>query len=485
MFAVCAACNARCARCLDASYTICSACTNNYYLLNTICLPEAECGIGKYGNRGNNQCASCDAICYTCSVQSSNCTACYTGYFLFESQCTSACPSRYYGDALQKKCFACSARCTACQDATSMSCSQCASGFYLLGSVCYDACPQGYFSNVNLNTCDPCSTNCKTCSASAANCTSCKTNWFFYQNACYSPCPAGTYPAGSVCAACHANCKECTNSTQFNCTACHADKILANKSCLLCPDFRGMATAVSNPISCVEICGDGIRVTQTHQCDDGNLLNGDGCSAACSIEADWVCKYGDAYHSDICIQNVPLNYTLVYLSNGTNFYNEYAQETLRFKLEFTQNVTLRAGADQSQFFKILVEGTDTNVGSQALQRVTVDVEHQNILYVDIQFTTSLLNRKLLFTINDQQLTDLHQNFIQESLNEKPFFIERYYYYSPAQRQQYQNTETLAKVLNLAGILIAAPAILTGNYYYVMGLVDLLQFVECYQYLDLR
>lgn len=32
---------------------------------------------------------------------------------------------------------------------------------------------------------------------------------------------------------------------------------------------------------CREICGDGLRVTDTYECDDGNNLDGDGCNSSC------------------------------------------------------------------------------------------------------------------------------------------------------------------------------------------------------------
>jgi cysteine-rich repeat protein len=37
------------------------------------------------------------------------------------------------------------------------------------------------------------------------------------------------------------------------------------------------------------ICGDG-NVEGTEQCDDGNVLNGDGCSFSCQVEAGWNCE---------------------------------------------------------------------------------------------------------------------------------------------------------------------------------------------------
>jgi large repetitive protein len=44
--------------------------------------------------------------------------------------------------------------------------------------------------------------------------------------------------------------------------------------------------------TCLETCGDGILFSQKsgHQCDDGNIIDGDGCSSQCKIERGWVCN---------------------------------------------------------------------------------------------------------------------------------------------------------------------------------------------------
>ena len=40
---------------------------------------------------------------------------------------------------------------------------------------------------------------------------------------------------------------------------------------------------------CAETCGDGLDVAGTHVCDDGNPFSGDGCSEFCTPEAGYVC----------------------------------------------------------------------------------------------------------------------------------------------------------------------------------------------------
>lgn len=35
-------------------------------------------------------------------------------------------------------------------------------------------------------------------------------------------------------------------------------------------------------------------------CDDGNLINGDGCSDSCKIELGWKCSGGSTTTKDVC-----------------------------------------------------------------------------------------------------------------------------------------------------------------------------------------
>ena len=38
-----------------------------------------------------------------------------------------------------------------------------------------------------------------------------------------------------------------------------------------------------------------------NRCDDGNLINGDGCSNLCDIESGFICFGGSNHHKDICL----------------------------------------------------------------------------------------------------------------------------------------------------------------------------------------
>ena len=50
---------------------------------------------------------------------------------------------------------------------------------------------------------------------------------------------------------------------------------------------------------CVEICGDGLNFGLL-ECDDGNYVDGDGCSSECEIEIDWKCSGGSPTSADNC-----------------------------------------------------------------------------------------------------------------------------------------------------------------------------------------
>jgi cysteine-rich repeat protein len=54
---------------------------------------------------------------------------------------------------------------------------------------------------------------------------------------------------------------------------------------------------ISQDGSCFNKCGNGylydLGLHDSSECDDGNTINGDGCSSECMVEDNWVCKRGD------------------------------------------------------------------------------------------------------------------------------------------------------------------------------------------------
>ncbi len=42
-----------------------------------------------------------------------------------------------------------------------------------------------------------------------------------------------------------------------------------------------------------------------NECDDGNVMDGDGCSGNCAVEAGFICFDGNSTNPDTCIDVVP------------------------------------------------------------------------------------------------------------------------------------------------------------------------------------
>ena len=55
--------------------------------------------------------------------------------------------------------------------------------------------------------------------------------------------------------------------------------------------------------SCVDICGDGfiVKSVSNRYCDDGNIINGDGCSSSCLVEVNFSCSGGGPTTASDCM----------------------------------------------------------------------------------------------------------------------------------------------------------------------------------------
>ena len=242
-----------------------------------------------------------------------------------------------------------------CQEAT----------IYLLiaTSTCYDICPNGYYANDVGLTCEPCLYDCFQCT-NASVCSACDNSTDFrVMNTSTSRCLPlpGYYDDGLshiVALACNANCLTCTTSSTY-CLSCPPGKFLSGTTCVGCVDpncnncttssncwacvvpyspsayvcvlnctlVNGNCTSCSSTPTlactacatgfflnttdntCAVICGDGI-LASTELCDDGNKVDGDGCSSVCAIETAYFCTgaVGSRSNCSGCSPNC-LNFT--------------------------------------------------------------------------------------------------------------------------------------------------------------------------------
>jgi cysteine-rich repeat protein len=141
--------------------------------------------------------------------------------------------------------------CTLC-DATSY--------FQLSTGATQCSCLTGYYFNSPARNCVSCVTlspSCNSCSSSNI-CLSCSNGFSLLTGMCI--CPSCNYIdiATGTCLPCPATCPTCASLT--SCSSC----------------ISGYSLSAT---TCSEICGDGRLFIL--QCDDGNTVDGDGCSHNC------------------------------------------------------------------------------------------------------------------------------------------------------------------------------------------------------------
>lgn len=291
----------------------CSQCRGGSYYDDGECV---ECPIGTFGK--DDTCYDCPVGTYNDEDGQMNCKECPFGTFNDQPGAVSllqclTCPRGSFSSLG-------AANCTLCplgtfNDAEKQeSCQPCPVATFgdIFGAENISSClpcPKGTASSIEgVSTCEPCSlghvvdkegsTQCELCdSGSFANVTGLIT--------CHT-CAPGTfnsYPGQSICMRCFpgsfsklpgsTNCTECepgysSPGGDVSCSPC-AIGTYSNETgspCLFCPP--GETTETEGSQSCVPGCGNG-RLDPGEFCDDGNLIDGDGCSSTCTIEAGFIC----------------------------------------------------------------------------------------------------------------------------------------------------------------------------------------------------
>eukprot|EP00347_Sterkiella_histriomuscorum_P023935 403332874 len=232
-------------------------------------------------NTIDNQCTPCNWKCRYCFTDVNTCTACEKSKFLIGTPPTCNCAAGYLEQTSQ--CTACHSNCATCLDTTNSNCPVCSATAYLYaGKSCLSECPYGYLKDSIYHLC-----HFQTQKLIQP------INQLDYLN---KNCDDNQYATGAVCSSCHSTCYTCKGGSSTDCTSCDLGKYLYNSQCLTC-DATGMILGSSG--QCVEKCGDGKNFGLV-KCDDGNSIDGDGCSSTCEIEQDWICYGGTSSTADTC-----------------------------------------------------------------------------------------------------------------------------------------------------------------------------------------
>jgi len=312
-------CISPCKECLGRGSRSCLSCLSfNQVLYDYTCLNQ--CPLHYTPLSGVCYCTikltalACHESCEKCfNLASDGCVSCKEGRYLHGNQCLTQCPSGFYPDF--KECLPCSSSCVICNSGDN--CIACADYYYKSNNICksIDDCYDGTYGDRETSTCKECSEACIGCTGrnndQCSECNYIKGYRRDQSGACQVvSCTEGSYveidKESKVisCASCPNNCKSCDNSQ--SCIECKSNTIAKSTQngtiCETCSvgyySEKGKCKGIIQ-YNHVEICGDGLNLGQ-NECDDGNKVDGDGCSSDCRIEYGFECKsYPNS--PDICI----------------------------------------------------------------------------------------------------------------------------------------------------------------------------------------
>ena len=247
-----------------------------------ICYPSCPAGYGTV--TVSTYCVLCSVSCASCEGDGVSCLSCNTSNNRQLNNKTCSCFSGYF-DNSTSVCYLCHYSCLTCTSLAT-NCTSCPanSSRTITNNSC--PCDSGLYDPLtNSSTCLTCSYSCLTCISSNTNCTSCTLtlNRIFDSDNLKCPCKSGYRDDGVpnctfINLTCSIPCVTCS-ITASNCTSCNSTlkRKLVNNSCICDDGFRTV-----DAFTCSEICGDS-KIKGVEQCDDGNTLDGDGCSSSCQI----------------------------------------------------------------------------------------------------------------------------------------------------------------------------------------------------------
>lgn len=98
--------------------------------------------------------------------------------------------------------------------------------------------------------------------------------------------------------------EECGKGTNLGTYACDDGNTIDGDGCsatctVEAPDFQCFGGTFDRPDDCHEVCGDG-NDHHWFPCDDGNNVDDDGCSHDCFVEENYYCRYGMPGRADVC-----------------------------------------------------------------------------------------------------------------------------------------------------------------------------------------
>lgn len=263
----------------------------------------------------------CSSDCATCVDSNDKCLSCTDPLKVWKQyQCLPGCTTGY----IRIVDLCCSQYCTGCDQTEACS-----------------GCIPSYFLDT-LKRCLPCDASCQTCITSASNCVTCPPGKVFQTGKCQDTCNDKFYNDAGICKACHSSCLHCSGPADTQCIACDNLHFFWKNLCYSCrndqPNFD-QSRFEEKGGRCWEKCGISGKLSVIDipeglggykACDDGNLINGDGCSSSCTVEKNFNCIGGAENAKDTCYTLVKPVAEIIPIDNSSNFQISFSK-MLNFK----------------------------------------------------------------------------------------------------------------------------------------------------------
>ncbi|CAD8165030.1 unnamed protein product [Paramecium pentaurelia] len=448
----------QCLTCIDTNQTLINnkcVCTDGYFEINM-------------------QCQQCDIQCYTCSQQPDNCLSCNEQANRKQQKNKCVCSDGYFENE-NKECQPCNSN----EGKINKDCKykDCSDNIWTQGEDCDDG---------NNESRDGCS-NCKIdkdyscintllessfCFKCSDNCKECQMNKIQKQVVCIK-CNQGYFLQQNQCAQCAEKCLDCKSSAS-NCISCRY-QTKSNGTCQLCESTIGYYSDQINN-RCYSKCGDSFKTTE-EECDDGNLLSGDGCNQYCKKEKQFLCQDG------ICI--IPEYPIPVLLSYGdTTLYNNKR----KFKLEYNTLLNLTQDNIIEKQLKLYIK-KQMNINPIDIPYI---IERQysfnnqgNINFsvsVEILFNRSTTNEELLIKyLNVEQI--ISNKGYSQIQNEISALIPKFIYIDQTAVAQVEMATSSNSILLYIMAFMAGGAILFGGLEIFYNLLDTIQMLSYLKYIN--
>jgi len=333
--------------------------------------------------------------------------------------------------------------------------------------------------NPGTGSCDQCDSTCATCRGSAPTdsvlCPASYTLKVSTSECVQLTCASNEYANYNIgeCEDCDPTCLTCSGTLPTNCRTCDGTDVLStNRMCLQCTYPNGLELkTVKTTETCIDICGDGRRVARTTECDDGNLVDGDGCSSSCKIEEGWTCSGGNETMADSCVSHVgPVPIITVNRRDPTAFNISFDRKVVN---------TLQSKEYVSQIL-VSLEGIDVD---NSLYEITYDSSSQTFK-VQFGLLESVIESLMTVTFKDpSRITDFFQNPVEPSTLYTDY--PTYYYVDKQTKSLASGLSTFSIVVQSINTATMIPLALTGYLSHYWLFLEFFQIIYDLRLINVR